>query len=112
MGSLPLPAVQAYKKAVVGGSVGYGPGTASVVVPPGPIRSVIHQQIEITNGNFTFKISADGQFIKIERVGDGNAQRATGGFFLIPIEMWDEVVNFVFQESQRRKLDADAEESA
>ncbi len=68
----------------------------------GPVRSTIHQSIEITNGNFTFVISSDGMFIKIARMG-GNAQ---GGFFLIPLEMWDEVVNFVFQETQRRKLDA------
>ena len=75
----------------------------------GPVRSSIHQSIEITNGNFTYHISSDGQFIKIERKGDGNAQRQTGGFFLIPIEMWDEVVNFVFQETQRRKLDGETE---
>ena len=70
---------------------------------PGPVRSTIHQSIEITNGNFTYVISSDGKFIKIARVG-GNQP---GGFFLIPIEMWDEVVNFVFQETQRRKADAE-----
>jgi hypothetical protein len=84
-------------------------GAAKAAVPDkaGPVRSTIHQSIEITNGNFTYRIASDGEFIKIERVGDGNAQRQTGGFFLIPIEMWDEVVNFVFLESQRRKADAE-----
>jgi len=70
---------------------------------PGPVRSTIHQSIEITNGNFTYQISSDGEYIKIERTGAGGPPRS--GFFLIPIEMWDEVVNFIFQETQRRKLD-------
>ena len=85
---------------------GYQKGSsAGVMKEPGPVRSTIHQSIEITNGNFTFQISSDGEFIKIERKG-GNTGGPGGGFFLIPIEMWDEVVNFVFQETQRRKLDA------
>lgn len=64
------------------------------------IKSTIHQQLEITNGNFTYRISADGEFIKIARSGGDTRDRA--GFFLIPAEMWDEVVNFVYQEGARR----------
>ena len=66
------------------------------------IKSTIHQQLEITNGNFTYRISADGQFIKIARSGGDMRDRA--GFFLIPAEMWDEVVNFVYQEGARRMI--------
>ncbi len=80
----------------------------ALIAESGPVRSVIHQQIEITNGNFTFHISSDGEFIKIERKG-ASTGTDRGGFFLIPIEMWDEVVNFVFQETQRRKADGEAE---
>ena len=72
------------------------------------IKSTIHQQLEITNGNFTYRISADGKFIKIARSGGDTRDRA--GFFLIPAEMWDEVVNFVYQEGARRMIASDKED--
>ena len=80
-------------------------GGVPAMAEPGPVRSTIHQSIEITNGNFTYLISSDGEFIKIARVGGSQP----GGFFLIPVSMWDEVVNFVFQETQRRKLDGETD---
>jgi hypothetical protein len=99
----PTKIVEVYRKALAV-SKAYG---ALVMDDVNEIRSTIHQSIEITNGNFTFTISSDGEFIKIERKGGQHASRSPGGFFLIPIEMWDEVVNFVFQETQRRKADAE-----
>lgn len=66
-----------------------------------PVSSSIRQQLEITNGNFTFLISTDGKYVKIARSGE----TARAGFFLIPIEMWSEVVNFVYIEGRRREND-------
>ncbi len=66
------------------------------------IKSTIFQQIELTNGAFTFQISCDGEFIKIARKGvKGYSSR--GEFFLIPVSMWDEVVTFVYTEGKRRE---------
>lgn len=80
-----------------------GVGTASVT-KAGPVRSTIHQAVEITNGNFSYTISCDGEFIKIARKGTNR------GFFLIPIAMWDEVVNFVYTENKRREREKEEQE--
>jgi hypothetical protein len=82
----------------------------SMMQEPHEVRSTIHQSIEITNGNFTFRISSDGKFIKIERIGGNMSAPGRDGFFLIPVDMWDEVVNFVFQETARRKAELDISE--
>lgn len=73
--------------------------TNTYTVSPAPVKSVIHQQVEISNGTFVYRISCDGEFVKIARKG-GAINRA--GFFLIPMEMWSEVVNFVYIEGKRR----------
>jgi len=74
--------------------------TSAYSVPPAPVKSVIHQQIEISNGTFIYQISCDGAFVKIARKG-GAVNRA--GFFLMPMEFWDEIVNFVYTEGKRRQ---------
>ena len=66
------------------------------------IKSTIFQQIELTNGAFTFHISCDGEYVKIARKGT-TGYSSRGEFFLIPLSMWDEVVTFVYTEGKRRE---------